>query len=483
MKKILIISLICLLAEQYAYAIEGIWATIDYPGAYGTQIFGIDGSNVVGIYSDDFYIHSHGFLYNIATQAWIVLDKPGAGFTKICGVEGTNLVGYYSDNSGDYHGFLYNTTDQTWTTLDAPGNDWTLIYGISGNNLVGEESFYDTISQTWQTFRMPGATASSIYGIDGNNLVGYYYIANPPYANHGFSYNMVTQTWSNLDMPGALDTFIYDIDGSNIVGYTSGAHGFLYDGTTWAALDVPEATGTLIHSIDGNKIAGTYLDASNRAHGFVYEILRPPIACIADVDQPIEAQGLFGTKVTLDGSCSSDADSAPGTNDDINDFNWYRLDPADSNNEIFLGSGQTIDCNLPLGTHTIVLEVTDKAGESDSNEITITIEDTTPPEFNLSVSPTILWPANHKMIKITPTFDVNDLCDPSPKVSLVDIVVNEPNNANDIQISDDGSIYLCATRTGNSEGRIYTITYQACDSSDNCTTRSCTVIVPHDHRK
>jgi parallel beta-helix repeat protein len=112
------------------------------------------------------------------------------------------------------------------------------------------------------------------------------------------------------------------------------------------------------------------------------------------------------------------------------------------------------------------------------------VPDTTPPDFELSVSPTILWPANHKMVKIIPTCVVTDLCDPSPQVSLVDITANEPVNPNDIQILNDGSIYLCATRSGNSKtGRIYSLIYQACDSSDNCTTRSATVIVPHDMRK
>ena len=120
---------------------------------------------------------------------------------------------------------------------------------------------------------------------------------------------------------------------------------------------------------------------------------------------------------------------------------------------------------------------------SDSNEITITIEDTTPPEFDFSVTPNVLWPVNHKMIKITPTCIVTDLCDPSPKVSLVGITANEPCNSADIRITPDGSIYLCAARSGNSKARIYTITYQACDSSGNCTMKTAAVTVPHDNRK
>ncbi len=226
--------------------------------------------------------------------------------------------------------------------------------------------------------------------------------------------------------------------------------------------------------IDGRIDMGAYEFSPNTS----------PVACIMSVNEFIEAQGPFGAKVTLDGSCSSDADSTPGTNDDINAFNWYEVDPCNPDNEIYLGSGQVYNCNLPLGSHTIALEVTDKkAGATDSNEITIIVEDTTPPEFNLSVSPTILWPPNHKMVEITKTCVASDLCDPEPEVSLVNITTNEPCNPDDIKIAPDGSISLSATRSGNSKGRIYTITCQACDESVNCTTRSATVTIPHDNRK
>ncbi len=249
----------------------------------------------------------------------------------------------------------------------------------------------------------------------------------------------------------------------------------------------PLSDWTLTQAYSINKdgwIVGYMTHSTLGEHAFLLVPVpkHSPVACIADVNQPIEGQGPFGAKVVLDGSCSSDADSTPGTNDDINDFDWYRLDPADSNNEILLGSGQILDCNLALGSHTILLEVIDKAGESDSNEITVTIEDTTPPQFNFSVSPNVLWPPNGKMVKITPTYDVNDICDESPEVSILGVTASEPGDANDIKITDDGSIYLCARRSGNSTGLIYTITCQACDASGNCTIKSATVTVPHDCR-
>ena len=210
-----------------------------------------------------------------------------------------------------------------------------------------------------------------------------------------------------------------------------------------------------------------------------------PVACIAGGDQIVEADSNCEARVVLDGSCSSDEDSTPGTNDDINDFNWYEIsDPCDPNSDILLGSGEVIECNLPLGEHTILLEVTDTAGAFDSNEITITVEDITPPQFTLSVEPNILWPPNNKMVQITPNWLVSDNCDEDVEVSLVDITIEDTGNTGDDIFVDpnDGSIYLRAERSGKGVGRIYTITYQAVDDSNNVTIDSATVVVPHDQR-
>jgi hypothetical protein len=119
----------------------------------------------------------------------------------------------------------------------------------------------------------------------------------------------------------------------------------------------------------------------------------------------------------------------------------------------------------------------------------ITVVDTKPPEFVLSVAPTMLWPPDHKMVLITPSWTVSDDCVPSPDVSLIGIVANEGDNTigdgqttNDIQINEDGSIYLRSERSGTGNDRVYTITYQAVDDCGNTTIRSATVSIPHDFK-
>jgi predicted outer membrane repeat protein len=222
-----------------------------------------------------------------------------------------------------------------------------------------------------------------------------------------------------------------------------------------------------------------------------YEFLNHPPVANAGHDQTLEAYAPWGAKVTLDGSNSSDDDSTPGTNDDIVYFNWFeQTDPCDPSSNVFLGTGQILDCNLPLGIHTIILEVTDNAGASDTDVVIITVQDTTPPQFTLSVTPTILWPISKRMIKITPAWMVTDLCDPDPNVSLVSIQITESGRligtypgSTDILVDPNGPINLRAWRSGNAADRIYTVTYQAVDDSNNIAESSAIVTVPHDQRR
>ncbi|MGB2808797.1 MAG: hypothetical protein WBC22_13720, partial [Sedimentisphaerales bacterium] len=132
---------------------------------------------------------------------------------------------------------------------------------------------------------------------------------------------------------------------------------------------------------------------------------------------------------------------------------------------------------------------TDDCGNSSSCLQTLTVVDTTPPEFTFSVTPTMLWPPDHKMVLITPSWTVSDECDATPDVSLVSIIANEGDDtigdghtSNDIQIGEDGSIYLRSERSGTSDDRVYTITYQVVDDCGNATVRSATVSIPHDFK-
>jgi endo-1,4-beta-xylanase len=122
-------------------------------------------------------------------------------------------------------------------------------------------------------------------------------------------------------------------------------------------------------------------------------------------------------------------------------------------------------------------------------EASTRVLDVTPPTFSLRLSTTQLSTPNHKLKTIQATLTYADECDPAPKVRLVSIVSNEPDDglgdgdmSNDIQDAavgtDDREFKVRAERSGLGGGRTYTVTYEVSDASGNTTVRSATVTVP-----
>ncbi|MEZ4237724.1 MAG: HYR domain-containing protein [Myxococcota bacterium] len=144
----------------------------------------------------------------------------------------------------------------------------------------------------------------------------------------------------------------------------------------------------------------------------------------------------------------------------------------------------------PLGETVVTWTAEDASGNTSSASQSVLVVDTTPPDLSLSVSPSSLWPPNHKLRTITATVSATDVCDAAPTIQLLSITSNEADNgtgdgdtANDIQNAatgtDDRTFDLRAERAGTGTGRVYTITYRATDASGNTTDRQATVTVAH----
>lgn len=99
----------------------------------------------------------------------------------------------------------------------------------------------------------------------------------------------------------------------------------------------------------------------------------PPVAD-AGPDQTVECEGFSGTEVTLDGSASSDPNG-----DDLT-YTWYE------GATIIAGptASPAVQVTLALGVHNITLEVDDGNLLTDTDEVTVTVEDTTPPVITLN---------------------------------------------------------------------------------------------------
>jgi hypothetical protein len=192
---------------------------------------------------------------------------------------------------------------------------------------------------------------------------------------------------------------------------------------------------------------------------------RPPNVT-APASVTAECTGPTGTSVVLGTASASDVcDDAPIlTNDAPSTFN--------------------------LGSTTVTWTAIDESNNKGTATQTVKIVDTTPPKLTLTLSPTTLWPPNHKLAQITATITVSDICDPNPTVRVISITSNEPDNGlgdgdttEDIQQAnlgtDDRTFLLRSERSGNGNGRVYTVTYEASDASGNKTVRQATVTVRH----
>jgi subtilisin-like proprotein convertase family protein len=148
---------------------------------------------------------------------------------------------------------------------------------------------------------------------------------------------------------------------------------------------------------------------------------------------------------------------------------------------------------FPVGDTTVVGTGTSTSdGVVGSCSFMVTVNDTEAPVLTVSLDPNLLWPPNHRLVDTTATVTALDNCG-SATVVLDGITSSELDNApgngdgntdDDIQDATYGtadfSFSLRAERSAGGQGRVYTATYSATDSSGNSSSASGTSFVPHD---
>lgn len=154
------------------------------------------------------------------------------------------------------------------------------------------------------------------------------------------------------------------------------------------------------------------------------------------------------------------------------------------------------DCvvsGMGLGVHEIILEVSDGINNPVNSEIvSVAVVDTTVPKIAPVASNYLLWPPNHVMIDVAVAANATDNSG-IPVTLSVSVMSNEPQDGlDDDDIGPDiegvtvdqaaGLIYLQLRRerAGTGDGRIYTISIIATDSSDNSSAAKVEIKVPHD---
>jgi len=257
------------------------------------------------------------------------------------------------------------------------------------------------------------------------------------------------------------------------VTFTAVADGYPAPTIKWQknGNDVPNATGgSLTLNAVTMSDAGTYTAIATNSISSTGS--NPATLVVQDVTAPV---------LTLPASQTLEATSPNGA---IATFSATALDNVDGSVAVSLvpASGSM----FPLGTTTVNATATDSSNNTATGSFTITVHDTTAPVISsLTASPNSLGSANHKMIAVKLTAVVQDARDATPTTKIISVTSNESvNGSNDGNTSNDWvvtgplTLNLRAERSGTSAGRIYTITVESRDDSNNVTTRTVTVTVP-----
>jgi hypothetical protein len=138
-----------------------------------------------------------------------------------------------------------------------------------------------------------------------------------------------------------------------------------------------------------------------------------------------------------------------------------------------------------LGLTAVEFEAIDGSFNEGVCSADITVVDTTAPSIaSVTATPDTLWSPNHKMVPVTVSVSVTDVCS-ATTCQIVSVTSNEPvdgigdgEGSPDWAITGALTLEVKAERAGPLSDRVYTITVECTDGSGNASTKTVTVTVP-----
>lgn len=154
----------------------------------------------------------------------------------------------------------------------------------------------------------------------------------------------------------------------------------------------------------------------------------------------------------------------------------------------------TVNCSLADGkeignTAAVHPSTPDPEADEDENDTVFTlVSNPLPVITGAAANPSVLWPPNHRMVNVRVDYSVTDSC--GPVTIRLSISSNEPVNgtgdgdtAPDWEVVGEHQVRLRAERSGKGNGRTYTITITAIDSTNQSSSKAVTVNVPKSQGK
>jgi hypothetical protein len=366
----------------------------------------------------------------------------------------------------------------------------------------GKSSLRKTFYGTTENKSLIAADASSFFttGWEASNVID-----NDPSSN-----------WSSLGHVGAsvTESVYVDVGSTQTIEQIrllprTGGYGFPVDfkfqhstdGTSWT--DIPGLSYTN-YGNPGEQIEQTYALTTPVSARYV----RLYATRLGNDESGTNVVQLANFAIDIAGNVSPPDQTPPVTTDDA-PKGWTNQDVtvmltaedeesgvAETQYRINEGEWQTYSEPVAITTEgitTFEYRSIDEAGNME-NIKTITIQlDKTAPTLEVVLDQTSLWPANHKLVTVNATVHAEDAHSLIDSIVLQSITSSEPDDGlgdggttEDIQDAEFGTedliFSLRAERSGQGEGRTYTITYVVTDKAGNRSTAQAIVTVPHDKK-
>jgi len=276
---------------------------------------------------------------------------------------------------------------------------------------------------------------------------------------------------STLHWERAQNKFVYAWDHADLAAMIRGQTALLNLTYRGAQGTVPDSPPAIITDAVGNRWSMRWSDAGDPANFVKNRILRTYNTVCAWHEEVGLLEMIDHRWLTSDRTVQMSEFSADGgaTGHGIV-VNFGTYDGAFGKvGDTWTGSRRGQDLTVPVNGYA-----------------TYTWDNVAPVIHSLVASPSVLWPANHKMVTVTITAAVSDNVTPAPVTRIVSVSSNEPlngtgdgNTSADWEITGDLTLMLRAERAGTGSGRIYTITVESTDAAGNTTIGTVTVTVPH----